>query len=52
MVKRFLLSGRSGFYVAVVREGDVSCGDLVVFTSRATGGTTVEDDFRIRSLEY
>ena len=51
MVKRFLQSGRSGFYVAVVREGDVACGDLVAFTSRAAGGTTVEDDFRRRSLE-
>jgi MOSC domain-containing protein YiiM len=27
MVKRFLLSGRSGFYVAVIREGEVGAGD-------------------------
>jgi MOSC domain-containing protein YiiM len=27
MVKRFLLSGRSGFYVAVTREGEVGAGD-------------------------
>ena len=27
MVKRFLRSGRSGFYLAVMREGDVAAGD-------------------------
>jgi MOSC domain-containing protein YiiM len=27
MVKRFLISGRSGFYLAVVREGEVGVGD-------------------------
>jgi MOSC domain-containing protein YiiM len=27
MVKRFLASGRSGFYVAVAREGEVAAGD-------------------------
>jgi MOSC domain-containing protein YiiM len=51
MVKRFLRSCRSGFYVAVAREGDVACGDRIAFTSRATGGMTVEDDFRRRTLE-
>jgi len=29
MVKRFLQSGRSGFYLAVLREGDVGAGDAV-----------------------
>ena len=51
MVKRFLQSGRPGFYVAIVRKGDVARGDLIAFTSRATAGTTVEDDFRRRSSE-
>ena len=27
MVKRFLISGRSGFYLAVLREGEVGAGD-------------------------
>jgi MOSC domain-containing protein YiiM len=27
MVKRFLISGRSGFYLAVIREGEVGAGD-------------------------
>jgi len=29
MVKRFLASGRSGFYLAVTREGDVAAGDQI-----------------------
>ena len=29
MVKRFLKSERSGFYVAVLQEGDVSAGDAM-----------------------
>jgi len=27
MVRRFLASGRTGFYLAVTREGDVGAGD-------------------------
>jgi len=34
MVKRFLACRRSGFYVAVVREGDVGAGDKMVMTYR------------------
>lgn len=29
MVKRFLVSGRTGFYLAVVREGEVGAGDEI-----------------------
>jgi MOSC domain-containing protein YiiM len=29
MVKRFLVSGRSGFYLAVTREGEVGAGDVM-----------------------
>jgi MOSC domain-containing protein YiiM len=29
MVKRFLRSGRTGFYVSVSREGEVGAGDAV-----------------------
>jgi len=48
MVKRFLLSARSGFYLAVVQEGDVSAGDPIAFTRRDDHGVTVEDEFRKR----
>jgi MOSC domain-containing protein YiiM len=37
MVKRFLASRRSGFYVAVVREGEVGAGDTIVMTGREAG---------------
>jgi len=29
VVKRFQLSGRSGFYLAVLKEGDVAAGDQI-----------------------
>src|SRR5260221_2090696 len=34
MVKRFLRSGRSGFYLAVLREGELAAGDAVEIISR------------------
>jgi len=43
MVKRFLRSGRSGFYLAVVREGDVKRGDAIEFAERDDHGVTVAD---------
>jgi MOSC domain-containing protein YiiM len=43
MVKRFLRSGRLGFYLAVLHEGDVSPGDALDRTHRDDVGVTVED---------
>ena len=34
MVKRFLIAGRSGFYVAVTREGEVGAGDEIKILAR------------------
>jgi MOSC domain-containing protein YiiM len=34
MVRKFLASGRSGFYVAVTREGEVGVGDEITVLSR------------------
>src|SRR5438093_2543840 len=34
MVKRFLASGRTGFYLAVGREGDVGAGDPITLVAR------------------
>ncbi len=34
MVKRFLASGRSGFYLAVTREGEVGAGDEIKLLAR------------------
>ena len=43
MVKRFLQSKRSGFYLAVLREGEVAAGDAIEFTDRQTNGVTITD---------
>jgi MOSC domain-containing protein YiiM len=43
MVKRFLRSGRSGFYLAVLREGEVGSGDPIEITQREDHGVTVAD---------
>jgi MOSC domain-containing protein YiiM len=43
MVKRFLHSGRSGFYFAVVREGQITAGDPLEIAARDVRGVTVSD---------
>lgn len=43
IVKRFLRAGRTGFYLAVVREGYVAAGDSVEFAARDEHGITVAD---------
>jgi len=43
MVKRFLRSRRSGFYLAVLREGKVAAGDLVEFLAQDEYGVTVAE---------
>lgn len=43
MVKRFLRSGRTGFYLAVLREGDVASDDRIEFAGRDGHGVTVAD---------
>jgi MOSC domain-containing protein YiiM len=43
MVKRFLRSGRTGFYLAVRREGEVASGDAIELAGRDDRGVTVAD---------
>ena len=43
MVKRFLRSGRSGFYLAVIREGEVASGNSLEIVGRDEHGVTVAD---------
>jgi len=43
MVKRFLRSGRTGFYLAVVREGEVATGNSLEIVRRDKHGVTVAD---------
>jgi MOSC domain-containing protein YiiM len=43
IVKRFLRSGRSGFYFAVIKEGEVTAGDSIDFLARDEHSVTVAD---------
>jgi len=43
MVKRFQHSGRSGFYLSVVREGEITAGDSLEWIARDENGVTVAD---------
>lgn len=43
IVKRFLRSGRTGFYLAVVQEGEVAAGDVVTCAARDDHTITVAD---------
>jgi MOSC domain-containing protein YiiM len=47
IVRRFLASGRTGFYLAVAREGDVGAGDPVEILARDPWGLTVGDVTRL-----
>jgi MOSC domain-containing protein YiiM len=41
ITKRFLRSGRTGFYLSVVEEGEVGAGDAIELVSKGAGGVTV-----------
>jgi MOSC domain-containing protein YiiM len=43
IVKRFLQSGRTGFYFAVLKEGEVTAGDSIELVKRDGNGVTVAD---------
>jgi MOSC domain-containing protein YiiM len=47
MIRRFLLSGRTGFYVAVAREGEVGAGDEVRRTAQDPDGIPVSEITRL-----
>jgi MOSC domain-containing protein YiiM len=47
MVKRFLASGRSGFYLAVVREGEVGTGDEMRMISKDSNNVPVSEITRL-----
>lgn len=52
MIKRFLESGRSGFYVSVAREGAVAGGDEIRVIERAKGSMTVAEIVSLRYDDY
>jgi MOSC domain-containing protein YiiM len=47
MVKRFLASGRTGFYLAVSREGEVGVGDEIGMTGRDPNGVPISEVTRL-----
>jgi MOSC domain-containing protein YiiM len=47
MVKRFLASGRGGFYLAVIREGEVGAGDEITVISRDANAVPVSEITRL-----
>ena len=51
ILKRFLLSRRSGFYFAVLREGEVQAGDEIERLSRDDHEISVADIVRLYAFE-
>jgi MOSC domain-containing protein YiiM len=51
ILKRFLQSGRSGFYLAVTQEGDVGAGDRIEPIAQADDGLTVADVVRLYTVD-
>jgi MOSC domain-containing protein YiiM len=47
MVKRFFASGRTGFYFAVIREGEVGAGDEIRVITRDPNGVPVSEITRL-----
>ena len=51
IVKRFLRSGRSGFYFAVEREGEIGAGDVIERIAHDDGGLTIADVVALYSTD-
>jgi MOSC domain-containing protein YiiM len=47
MVKRFMASGRLGYYVAVTREGEVGAGDEIKVITRDPNAVPVTEITRL-----
>jgi len=48
MIKRFVASGRSGFYVSIVTEGDVGRGDAIRHSRSPADSVSVADIFALK----
>jgi MOSC domain-containing protein YiiM len=51
ILKRFLQSGRTGFYFAVTTEGEVGAGDSIEFAARSGEGLTVADVVNLYTVD-
>lgn len=48
MIRRFAMSGRSGFYLTVISQGALQAGDEIAFDPRAQDDVTIADLFAER----
>jgi len=51
MVKRFLESKRTGFYLSVVREGEVGADDTIYLKERQEDGVTITDIVNLYTVD-
>ena len=51
MIKKFLVSGRTGFYCSVLKEGEVGAGDTIEILERSERGVAVRDITRLYGEE-
>ena len=51
IIKRFLHSGRNGFYLAVLQEGEVAAGDSIELVARDQNGITVAEIVNLYSAD-
>jgi MOSC domain-containing protein YiiM len=51
LVKRFLQIKKTGFYLKVQLEGEVSAGDTIEFIERSTGGVTILDIMNLETKD-
>jgi MOSC domain-containing protein YiiM len=51
MVKHFLASKRSGFYLSVIREGEVKNDDAIEFIEKQETGVTITDIVNLYSID-
>lgn len=51
IIKRFMQSERSGFYLAVLEEGEVGAGDAITLEQRSAHEVTVTDIVRLYSTD-
>lgn len=52
IIKRFLASGRTGFYFLVAREGEVGAGDAIELISRDENQVSVSDAVRLYQRDH
>src|SRR5437660_7733037 len=51
IIKRFLHSGRNGFYFAVAQEGEVGAGDSIELLTRDDNGVSVADIVQVYTAD-